>query len=1254
MRWRWVVLGVAVLALVGVPMLLAWRLLTTDAGLRFALAQLERLPSVRVVATGANGTLAGPLTVDRLLVEHEAVRIEARDLRLDARLRSLLAGNVHLETLSARRVEVVLKAREEQPPGPIRFLPRFLEIVAPEVRLDGVALTLVNGERYAVDTVRGALAMTRWRIDVTDLLLEDRLGRVDGMVTLRATQPLGLRAAANGRWQLPDERLYRFAVALDGNLDRLGTTLTLAEPAEFSFIGNAIALTEAPRIVGTLRTNGFDGSPWVEAGQLPLVAGSVALDAGADSIGVDGTLVSAAFGDEPVRLQGNGRWLDRSIEIAELRAWLPRSSLSAKVAGSVRLTEQDPALDLAGEWTALRWPLAGETVFESPMGAFTLRGAMPYGFEVQTHALLPGFPVAEFAAAGSLDRERLVLDRLDGKALGGRVSGGGRLDWGGEQRWSARVDAKDIDLATVRKDLPGRVSVVATIEGRGLSPTAPWTARLASASGRVLGRALTGRGEIAHRDGEYELRDLRIAAGDSYANLDGRWGPRVDLRWSADLRNLALLHPDLAGELVSSGRLTGSPGRPGIVAEARGRRLHFDGVTAASLDADVDADLADGRESRVDLRAGGVGIGPVLLDVARLQAHGLAGDHRLELEFSSPGDETRRMPGFRGRAAASGGYAAAPARWRGQLGQFSLAFPDGTATLLQPAALEAGAGELRAEPVCLATEEARLCAEGEWQAAPAAWRFIYSVQDWPLKRLLRNLLGWREFDGRLQASGWAEQAPDREWLGGTTVYVDDPVLDVPRNKFRSQRIRLGSGRLDLFATAEELRAEVDLDLAEGSRVQGQASARRTTGRPMTEFPVAGTLRAESQALTGLPVLVPEIDRSGGRFEAALTVGGTLGEPRFDGEFHVRDGRFDMYRTNLSLTGATLDGRFVGDELVFQGRGTAREGELALDGRFSWPEGVMTGALRLRGENLTMADTPEYRIVASPDLTLQAGANGFDVTGEVRVPVARISPRDLGTTVTTSPDERIVGMEVVETGPSTLERVRSSVNIVLGDDVRVDSFGLKATLAGNVTVLTQPGDVVRGDGAIRVVEGEYKAFGQYVRITRGVLSYSRTPINEPTLDLVGEREIKGEDIVVRINVRGTLASPFVTLSSEPPMPENEALSYLIMGRSLNTLQSGEAASIDRAAQSLAISGGGLLLGGIGTRLGLDEVAVEQDEEDASVVIGKYLSPKLFVSYGISIVEAINTIKLRYSINERWSLKAEAGLEQSADVEFKIER
>jgi len=316
---------------------------------------------------------------------------------------------------------------------------------------------------------------------------------------------------------------------------------------------------------------------------------------------------------------------------------------------------------------------------------------------------------------------------------------------------------------------------------------------------------------------------------------------------------------------------------------------------------------------------------------------------------------------------------------------------------------------------------------------------------------------------------------------------------------------------------------------------------------------------------------------------------------------------------------------------------------------------MTGSMRMWGSELLVADTPEYRVFASPDLVLRAGPEGYEVEGTVEIPRARISPKDLSGSVQTSADERVVGIDAEDASPSTLDRVRSRIRVVLGDDVRVDSYGLKASLGGDVTVSSRPDDVPRATGAIDVIEGEYKAFGQFVKITKGRLTYDNTPLDDPSLEIVAEREIKDEDIVVAVNVRGKLAEPFVTLSSTPAMPSNRALSYLLTGRSIDTLQSNQAGSIDRAAESLAISGGGMLLGAVGRRIGLDEVAVEsRGANDTEVVLGKYISPKLFVSYGISIAEAINTIKLRYTINRKWSLKAEAGLEQSADVEYKLER
>ena len=1255
MKWLWRGLLILLLAIVAGSALFVYRLLYQPQGLEFALSLLRHIEPAKIEVSGARGTIAGDVYFGRVVVDHAAVRVVADEVQGKLTLGGLLGGRITIEGASIGRAEVTLKVRPPQPESLTHFLPAGLSLSAPGVVVKKVGVTLHSGYRMHAERVQGDLRMTRWRIDVDPFVMEDPAGRIDGKVFLRATLPLGLRGEASGEWRLPDQRNYRFAAKVNGKLDRLGIDAAITKPARLAFSGTGLNLNHEARAVGTLRAIEFDGSPWVPPNRLPSLSGSLSVDARHDGIGVSGTLTSPQIGAEQLRVRGSGRYSDSVIDIASLRAWMPRSELVLTTAGTIRIGDDAPQLDLRGEWSKFRWPLAGEPFVQSAVGRYTLAGGMPYAFEVKAQAQGPQIPAADFTAAGSIDREQLLLGRFDGTTLRGHLSGSGRVSWVGDEPWRAAVSGRSLDLSALRPDLNGRVDVVGDIDGRGFRADAPWTARLTKLSGTMFGRPLTGSGEVSHSAGAYDLKRIRLANAGSHVDIDGKWGPSVDLKWSADLRSLSLIDPSMRGELLSAGVARGTATRPQIQAEARVRNFLYKGIAAEAMEADFDVDLADQRESRVDVRATAVEAAGQQYEIVRLQAEGKTSDHDIRITATSRGNPEHRLAGFKAALEASGAADVDKRSWQGQLLEASFDFPDGGARLAQPGALELGPTLVKTAPLCLATGDARLCAEVEWHSSPNSWRVLYSAQDWPLRRLLTTLLGRRDFDGKLQLSGWAEQQPGREWVGGAAVLIDDPTFEVRRNKSRKDVVKIGGGRVDLFADEDELRATAEMQMAASTELRGEVRAERVRGRALGDSPLSGEINAQSSVLTALPLFVPEIDRSEGRLDGSVRVRGTLGDPQIDGEFHVRDGRFDLYRTNLSLTAATLDGRFFGDTLEFNGQATTRKGPLNLKGRFSWPEGIMTGSMRLTGDNLLVADTPEYRILASPDLTIMADGGMYTVTGEVLIPSAKIATKDLSTSVSTSDDERIVGGEVEETGPSTLQRVHSTIRVRLGDDVRVDTFGLKARLGGEVVVTTEPGDRARGDGAINVIEGEYKAYGVYVKITKGVLSYRNSPLAEPTLDLVAEREIKDSDIRVAVLVRGQLDNPFITLTSEPAMPNNEALSYLLTGRSINTLQSSEVASVNRAAESLAISGGGLLLGGLGTRLGLDEVSVESaGQDDTQVVLGKFLSPKLFVSYGISIAEAINTVKLRYTLNPRWSLKAEAGLEQSADIEYRIER
>jgi translocation and assembly module TamB len=140
-------------------------------------------------------------------------------------------------------------------------------------------------------------------------------------------------------------------------------------------------------------------------------------------------------------------------------------------------------------------------------------------------------------------------------------------------------------------------------------------------------------------------------------------------------------------------------------------------------------------------------------------------------------------------------------------------------------------------------------------------------------------------------------------------------------------------------------------------------------------------------------------------------------------------------------------------------------------------------------------------------------------------------------------------------------------------------------------------------------------------------------------------------MVGVNIRGTLRKPVLSFFSNPPMSQNEIMSYLLTGHAL----SGDQSAMAGVAMLLAMQQGQQFAGDIGKKMSVETyLETGEKEGEASFVAGKYLSPKLYVSYAAGLFEHTNTFRTRYSLTGHWTLQAESGRYDSTDQLYWFER
>ncbi|HEX2964625.1 MAG TPA: translocation/assembly module TamB domain-containing protein [Syntrophorhabdaceae bacterium] len=415
----------------------------------------------------------------------------------------------------------------------------------------------------------------------------------------------------------------------------------------------------------------------------------------------------------------------------------------------------------------------------------------------------------------------------------------------------------------------------------------------------------------------------------------------------------------------------------------------------------------------------------------------------------------------------------------------------------------------------------------------------------------------------------------------------------------------------------------------------------------------GNVREKGLISALLPGLVQE---TSGDLDFTLTGKGTIENPQINGSVDLNSG--GAYFPSAGIQLKDVNARVIfDDKLISLTSLDVRSGSGYLRGTATarlqnWRVSDLQGGLK--GERFQVINVPEVQASVSPDLSFRSDNKTVAVSGVIRVPEAMFRQELQERLIKPSPDVVISGSEVES--KKHLLPLSAQVSVVLGDRIFVNAYGVDTRLTGTVSLSTMNFEDISARGTISTVNGKYEAYGVKLDITRGQIVFPGGPLERAALNVLATREI--EDVVAGVNVTGTVTSPLVNLYSRPAMSDMDVLSYITLGRPGNYGET-DMALLARAAGTLLTSrrgSGAGLTQGLQKRLGLDTIALESRAgglTDSIVRIGKYLSPKLYVSYGRSIFTGENIVGIRYSLSKKLNIESEMGTQSSVLMYYRIE-
>lgn len=908
-------------------------------------------------------------------------------------------------------------------------------------------------------------------------------------------------------------------------------------------------------------------------------------------------------------------------------------------------------------------------------------------------------PSVELSWATTIQGQQLSISQASVTSNTGSVLASGSLQWADPLQLSMQLDIQENDGSQYQPFLPegivlGALNGSAQLELLQNNDQLEGSLSIASLTGELNHYPLLIDGDLRYGADGLEIDELNAQSGTTQLSVDGTWADTIDFNWKLDANDLSTLSPLLQGSINAVGAIKGTPETPQIDLTANAQNLDLAGIRVAGFSARGEY---LNNSNTMQMTVEGIEYSDNAnqhIDTLNITANGLPAEHTLALSVESPMGETQWT--------LSGALLNDPAlHWEGLLQNGEIDSDLGIWSLTQASTMRLSQDAVDLPQQCWQQLPSVLCFEGNWQADGTVSANL-TLGDYPLNHfnapsvesqgqarvapLLPSLPVGSRADGMLNANiNVAGQiSSDLSTLtaqfsvdaGEGQIEVEPapaPVDDNPANTQEPLETQTFYWRAANITGSLEnnqwaLNSALDFyqpNLADsGMSVQGNADAQLLISANRA---LDGQLNLAFDDLSWIEAFVPSMQNTQGRLQGLSIISGTVEAPQFGGNLSLVDAAVDIPELGLELrdieTTVTSD---ISQTLMIQGKATSGDGDLRFVSEIQDPlSATRTFNVTLEGQDFTLINDLEILLKITPELRLEGNGEAIHISGNLTLPVVDVRITSLpesavdvsaDTVLVSNGSSTIPVHNAADGNPSIFDgiSITSELKIALGDEARFRGFGLDTELAGALEITQRETGGPLTYGELTVEEGSFQTYGRTLTIEHGKLLFFGS-LDNPALDIRAVRQ--AENVKVGVQMNGTLRNIRSQLFSTPTLPDGDIIAVMLTGRpiaEIGTQQDSNA--LLGAITSLGINKGQSLTNQVRNQLGLDTLAITSsgDTTNSSLTLGKYLTPKLFIRYGVGLFETESTLSVDYSLSEKIKLEAKSGSTQSVDIKYTVER